>query len=88
MRICLCPASIAWIRKHLTKSSRKTFTKMLKNIAPSVTKRRKGRAKGKKKSKGGGKRGQQNVMRRAAKKCKGLKGKKFKDCMKRALKKR
>ncbi len=25
-RICLCPASIAWIRKHLMKSARKQFT--------------------------------------------------------------
>ena len=28
-RICLCPASIAWIRKHLMKSARRTFTKMI-----------------------------------------------------------
>ena len=28
-RICLCPASIAWIRKHLMKSARKTFTDMI-----------------------------------------------------------
>ncbi len=28
-RICLCPKSIAWIRKHLTKSARRTFTKMI-----------------------------------------------------------
>ncbi len=30
-RICLCPASIAWIRKHLMKSARRTFNKMLVN---------------------------------------------------------
>ena len=28
-RICLCPESIAWIRKHLMKSARRTFTKMI-----------------------------------------------------------
>lgn len=28
-RICLCPASIAWIRKHLMKSARRTFSMML-----------------------------------------------------------
>jgi len=27
--ICLCPASINWIRKHLLKSARKTFTRMI-----------------------------------------------------------
>ena len=29
-KICLCPQSIAWIRKHLMKSARQTFTKMIK----------------------------------------------------------
>ncbi len=29
-RICLCPASIAWIRKHLMKSARSTFSSMLR----------------------------------------------------------
>ena len=28
-RICLCPASIAWIRKHLMKSARRKFTSLL-----------------------------------------------------------
>ena len=28
-KVCLCPASIAWIRKHLMKSARSTFTKMI-----------------------------------------------------------
>ena len=28
-RICLCPASIAWIRKHLMKSARRKFTKLI-----------------------------------------------------------
>ena len=27
--ICLCPASINWIRKHLLKSARGTFTRMI-----------------------------------------------------------
>tara|TARA_R100000687_G_C6439621_1_gene159833 strand:+ start:1358 stop:1606 length:249 start_codon:yes stop_codon:yes gene_type:complete len=27
--ICLCPASINWIRKHLLKSARKTFARMI-----------------------------------------------------------
>ena len=28
-RICLCPASIAWIRKHLVKSARSEFTRLI-----------------------------------------------------------
>ena len=45
-RICLCPASIAWIRKHLMKSARRTFTKMIstgsiKNVARRVKSHRK-----------------------------------------------
>ena len=27
--ICLCPASINWIKKHLLKSARKTFIRMI-----------------------------------------------------------
>ncbi len=35
IRICLCPTSIAWIRKHLMKSARAQFTKMIrKNKIP------------------------------------------------------
>ena len=50
-RICLCPASIAWIRRHLKKSARATFTNLLKkgsisNITKRV-KRRKTKRKGK-----------------------------------------
>ncbi len=41
-RICLCPASIAWIRKHLMKSARSTFNKML---IQSFDKRRESRLK-------------------------------------------
>ena len=42
-RICLCPASINWIRKHLMKSARRTFTKMIstgsiKRVAHKVRK--------------------------------------------------
>ena len=33
---CLCPASIAWIRKHLMKSARHTFTNMIRT--GSITK--------------------------------------------------
>ena len=41
-RICLCPASIAWIRKHLQKSAKKTFTNLLKKGSISnITKRSK-----------------------------------------------
>ena len=45
-RICLCPASIAWIRKHLMKSARRTFTKMIstgsiKKVSRNVRRRRK-----------------------------------------------
>ena len=28
-RICLCPASIAWIRKHLLPSARSEFTRLI-----------------------------------------------------------
>ena len=43
--ICLCPASINWIRKHLLKSARKTFTRMItkgsiKKINKRVKKRK------------------------------------------------
>ena len=47
-RICLCPASIAWIRRHLKKSARATFTRLLsKGSIAKITRRRKGRRKGK-----------------------------------------
>ena len=39
-RICLCPASIAWIRKHLMKSARRKFSTMISGLgergAPSL----------------------------------------------------
>ena len=35
LRVCLCPASIAWIRKHLMKSARTQFNKLIKkNFIP------------------------------------------------------
>ena len=34
-KICLCPASIAWIRKHLQKSARAGFNKMLRGLSPT-----------------------------------------------------
>ena len=30
-RVCLCPESIAWIARHLQKSARATFRKMIKS---------------------------------------------------------
>jgi len=47
MRICLCPASIAWIRRNLKKSARSAFTSLLKRNTTSKPKRG-----GKRKSKG------------------------------------
>ncbi len=40
-KICLCPASIAWIRRHLKKSARAQFTKLLKGGSARVLKRTK-----------------------------------------------
>ena len=31
IKICLCPSSIAWIRRHLKKSARSQFSKLIKN---------------------------------------------------------
>ncbi len=39
-RICLCPASIAWIRKHLVKSARAEFTRRIGSLGKSVRKSR------------------------------------------------
>ena len=48
-KICFCPSSINWIRKHLQKSARAGFSKMLKGISPtSRTKSKSKRRKGKK----------------------------------------
>ena len=60
-RICLCPASIAWIRKHLMKSARRTFTKMIstgsiKRVAHKVRKGKRPRFTPRIKSFGHGKR--------------------------------
>ncbi len=38
-KICLCPSSIAWIRRHLQKSARAQFTKLLKGGSARVLKR-------------------------------------------------
>ena len=50
-RICLCPASIAWIRKHLMKSARSQFSKLISK--GSISKIRKTRRKGKSKRRKG-----------------------------------
>ena len=47
-KICLCPASIAWIRKHLMKSARKTFTKMIGTGSIKRVRRKTKRRRGKK----------------------------------------
>jgi len=99
VKICLCPSSINWIRRHLKKSAKKAFSSMLKRninvitqslVSVKITKRKKGKSK----TKGRGKRGksskqtsQQAKFRAAAKKCKG-KGKGFRPCMKRELKRK
>ena len=41
MKICLCPSSIAWIRRHLKKSARSQFTRLIKaGGIKKITKRR------------------------------------------------
>ena len=42
-KICLCPASIAWIRKHLQKSARATFSRLISKGSISKVRKRKGR---------------------------------------------
>ena len=41
-KICFCPSSINWIRKHLQKSARAGFNKMLRGLSPTskITKRK------------------------------------------------
>ena len=47
-RICLCPASIAWIRKHLMKSARAKFSKLIaKGSISKIKHRRKTKGKSK-----------------------------------------
>ena len=49
-RICLCPASITWIRKHLQKSARAQFSRLIsKGSISKVIHRKKTRRRGKKK---------------------------------------
>jgi len=90
MKICLCPASIAWITRNLKKSALKKW-RLMKSRNSTTTRRKtkgKSRTKSRKSSKSkGGRRAQQARFRAAAKKCKG-KGKGFRPCMKRELKKR
>ncbi len=40
-KICLCPTSIAWIKKHLMKSAKAKFNQMIKGNIKSLTKHRK-----------------------------------------------
>ena len=50
-RICLCPASIAWIRKHLQKSAKATFTRMIsKGSISKIVHRKKARTAKQKKA--------------------------------------
>ena len=42
-RICLCPASIAWIKKHLKKTARAQFSRLLARGSVIGLGKRKGR---------------------------------------------
>jgi len=90
IKICLCPTSIAWIGRNLKKSAKAKWRAMIQKNKPSKRRKSSRRAsrKSRKSSRRGGKTGQQNRMRIAARKCKGKKGRAFKACMKRWLKKR
>ena len=44
-RICLCPATIMWIKRHLTKSARKTFAKMVERGGGRIGMTKAGRPK-------------------------------------------
>jgi len=44
-KICLCPESIKWIKKHLLKSARAKFTKMITVGSIKKVKRKKPRSK-------------------------------------------
>jgi len=44
-KICLCPESIKWIKKHLLKSARAKFTKMITVGSIKKLKRKKPRSK-------------------------------------------
>ena len=93
LKVCFCPATLAWITKHLRKDAKKAWRNLIKRNSTTTTKV-KTKSKGKSKSKGGGKRKQSAKQKaaiarftRAAKKCRG-KGKGFRPCMKKELKKR
>jgi len=102
--ICFCPATWERIRKLLNKTktgkqviriinaaqtNRKPATKKrktTKKVGPKAAKRTKSNGRSKKASPAQMR--VRNNMKRAAKKCKGLKGAKHKACMKRELKKK
>ena len=44
-KICLCPESIRWIKKHLLKSAKAKFSKMIKVGSIKKLKRKKTRSK-------------------------------------------
>ena len=44
-KICLCPESIRWIKKHLYKSAKAKFSKMIKVGSIKKVKRKKKRSK-------------------------------------------
>ena len=44
-KICLCPESIRWIKKHLLKSAKAKFSKMIKVGSIKKVKRKKTRSK-------------------------------------------
>ena len=44
-KICLCPESIRWIKKHLLKSAKAKFSKMIKVGSIKKVKRKKKRSK-------------------------------------------
>ncbi len=39
-RVCFCPESLTWIRKHLMKSARSKFNQMISGQVKSIIKRR------------------------------------------------
>ena len=52
-KICLCPESIRWIKKHLLKSAKAKFSKMIKVGSIKKLKAKKTKKKTKKKLKAG-----------------------------------
>jgi len=98
LKVCFCPSTLKWIFAHLTKSSKSTFRKMIKTNSTSVKRlgntkanraamKRFPKIRGGKRKQSAKQKAAQARLTRAAKKCKG-KGKGFRPCMKRELKKR